>query len=217
VTPATTRQLLPRAERRAAILHAAATAFAHKGFSDTSMDDVATQAGITKLIVYRHFESKEALYQAVLQQVSARLAEEFVTGLAAAPAGRGVGVTTLLTVAREDPDGFVLLWRHAAREPQFADHARRFRDQAVALPLSMLDRVQPHADRRLHRWQAELIMSFLVDAVLHWLEEGTPKRDAEMIELTSRSLTAMVGAWAMPVETSGTAVASGTAGVSETA
>jgi len=196
VTPATSRQLLPRAERRAAILSAAASAFAHKGFSATSMDDVAAQAGITKLIVYRHFDSKEALYEAVLERVSARLAEEFVAGLAREPGGRGVGVRTLLTVAREDPDGFVLLWRHAAREPQFADYAHRFREQAVDLARTVLGRAQTPGDRRLRNWQAELVVSFLVDAVLHWLEEGSPKGDEDMVRLTTTSLAAMVGAWA---------------------
>lgn len=160
------------------------------------MDDVAAEAGITKLIVYRHFDSKESLYEAVLEQVSARLAEEFVAGMAADPTGRGVGVKTLMTVAREDPDGFVLLWRHAAREPQFADYAERFREQSVDLARQLLDRTDVPGDRRLRRWQAELIMSFLVDAVVHWLEEGSPKRDEEMMRLTTRSMVAMVRAWA---------------------
>lgn len=191
----TARQLLPRAERRAAIVHAAAAAFAHKGFSDTSMEDVAAAAGITKLIVYRHFDSKESLYEAVLERVSTRLAEEFVAGLAREPGGRGVGVRTLLTVAREDPDGFVLLWRHAAREPQFADYAHRFREQAVELARSVLARTSVPGDRRRRRWQAELIMSYLVDAVLHWLEEGSARGDEEMIELTTAGLVAMVQAW----------------------
>ena len=198
MTEATARQLLPRAERRAAILKAAATAFAHKGFSGTSMEDVAAEAGITKLIVYRHFESKEELYEAVLAQVSARLAEEFMTGLARDPAGRGLGVRTLLTVAREDPDGFVLLWRHAAREPQFADHATRFREHAVALAHNVLTRNDVQGDRRLRTWQAELMVSMLVDAVLHWLEAGTPKRDEEMIQLTSKASIAAVRAWRQP-------------------
>jgi AcrR family transcriptional regulator len=195
VTQATARQLLSRPERRAAILKAAATAFAHKGFSATSMDDVAAEAGITKLIVYRHFESKEDLYEAVLERVSTRLAEEIVTGLARDPRGRGVGVRTLLTVGREDPDGFVLLWRHAAREPQFADHAERFRAQAVGLSRTLLARVDVAGDRKVRAWQAELVVSFLVDAVLHWLEEGTAKRDDEMVELTTKALVALVGSW----------------------
>lgn len=193
--PAASRQLLPRAERRAAILRAAASAFAHKGFSATSMDDVAAEAGVTKLIVYRHFESKEDLYEAVLERVSTRLAEEFMAGLARDPSGRALGVRTLLTVAREDPDGFVLLWRHAAREPQFADYAVRFRDKVVTLAKAVLARNGLDQDRRLQKWQAELLVSMLVDAVLHWLEEGTPKRDDEMIELTSKASVAAVRAW----------------------
>lgn len=193
--PQVTRQLLPKAERRAAILKAAATAFAHKGFAATSMDDVAAQAGITKLIVYRHFASKEELYEAVLERVSKRLAEEFVAGLDQHPP-RGVGVRTLLAVAREDPDGFVLLWRHAAREPQFADHAERFREQAVKVAIAMLSQRAIGGDRRRKRWAAEAVVSWLVDAVVHWLEEGTPDRDDELIELVSRSLPAMITAWA---------------------
>lgn len=198
MTQATTRQLLPRAERREALLKAAATAFAHQGFAATSMDDVAAEAGVTKLIVYRHFVSKEALYEAVLERVSSRLAEEFIAGVANLPSGRGVGVRTLLTVAREHPDGFVLLWRHAATEPQFADHAHRFREKSVLLAKTQLDRAGVPGDRRRRHWQAELIMSFLVDAVIHWLEEGTPRRDEEMAELTTGALVAMVNAWREP-------------------
>ena len=189
------RRLLPKAERRAAILQAAATAFAHEGFAATSMDDVATAAGITKLIVYRHFSSKEELYEAVLAQVSARLAEEFVAGLDRQPP-RGVGVRTFLTVARENPDGFVLLWRHAAREPQFAEHAERFRATAVEVADAMLAQRVIRRDRRRRRWAAQAVVSWLVDAVVHWLEEGTPERDEELIDLVSRALAAMVGAWA---------------------
>jgi AcrR family transcriptional regulator len=61
------RQLLDRAARREAIVRGAAAAFAEKGYAGTSMEDVAAAAGITKLIVYRHFSSKEELYDAVLE------------------------------------------------------------------------------------------------------------------------------------------------------
>ena len=162
------------------------------------MDDVAAEAGITKLIVYRHFDSKESLYGAVLARVSDRLVEEFVGQVAADPAGASVGARTLLAVAREDPDGFVLLWRHAAREPQFADYAHRFRAQAVLLAKTQLGRAGVPGDRRRRSWQAEVLMAFLVDAVVHWLEEGTPKRDHEFVELTTQALVAMVAAWLEP-------------------
>src|ERR1700689_3304575 len=108
-----TRVLLDRPARRAAILRAAAAAFAEGGFAATSMDDVAAAAGITRLIVYRHFDTKESLYGAVLQDVRDRLAAESARG-----AGRGesVALRALLFVGRDDPAGVTLLLRHAARE-----------------------------------------------------------------------------------------------------
>jgi AcrR family transcriptional regulator len=197
-TKPATRQLLPRPERRAAILKAAASAFVHEGFAATSMEDVASAAGVTRLIVYRHFASKEALYEAVLDRVSGRLAEEYTGGITH---GRlqGLGPRTLLTVAREDPDGFTLLWRHAARERQFADHATRARTYAVALARSVLHgRVR---DPVREQWAAELVVSYLVDAVLHWLEVGgDPAQDDAIVDTVTRAARAMINVWSREAE-----------------
>ena len=51
---------LPAAERREQLLDAAMTAFAANGYHGTSMNDVAKAAGITKPVLYQHFESKSA-------------------------------------------------------------------------------------------------------------------------------------------------------------
>src|SRR5438552_6333614 len=140
----TTRQL-PRSERQQTILRGAAKAFGEGGYAATATEDIAATSGITKLIVYRHFDSKEELYRAVLQQVFDRLAEEFVIGYS--QGAGGVGARSLLTVAREDPDGFHLLWRHAAREPQFADYARELRERSVDASRALLaGPVQPDLD-----------------------------------------------------------------------
>ena len=58
-----------------------------RGLAATSMDDVAAEAGVTRLIVYRNFESKEGLYRAVLERVATRLRDEFVAGLERLRAG----------------------------------------------------------------------------------------------------------------------------------
>jgi TetR/AcrR family transcriptional regulator, mexJK operon transcriptional repressor len=49
-------------EKRASILEAAKRLFPEHGFEGTSMDAVATEAGVSKLTVYSHFGSKEALF-----------------------------------------------------------------------------------------------------------------------------------------------------------
>src|SRR5205085_11070270 len=107
---------MPRdADRRESILHAAASAFAERGFAATSMDDVAAAAGISRLIVYRHFNSKEALYEAVLERVSARLGEVLTEQLTLEDRTGRAAVAATMTVGREDPAAFTVHWRRAAR------------------------------------------------------------------------------------------------------
>jgi AcrR family transcriptional regulator len=47
---------------RKAILNAAVTEFAQRGYSGTAMGDVADAAGVTKSLVQYHFETKEQLW-----------------------------------------------------------------------------------------------------------------------------------------------------------
>ena len=53
--------------KRAAILEAAKTLFLAGGFSGTSMDAVAKEAGVSKLTVYSHFSDKETLFSAAIE------------------------------------------------------------------------------------------------------------------------------------------------------
>ncbi len=172
-------------------MRGAADAFARSGFAPTSMDDVAAACGVTKLIVYRHFETKEELYRAILQQVFDRLGQELTAGLATASV-RGVGARTLLVVAREDPAAFTLLWRHAAREPQFADYAAELRSLSVEFVrrAAHLD----HGDEVLDRWMAEAMFAWVVEATLTWLERGEADRDDEFVAHTTDALVALRGA-----------------------
>ena len=71
VTQATRR--LPRTERREQIIAAATRAFAGAGFAATNLDDIAAEAGVSRAILYRHFDSKTDLYQAVLDSACGRL------------------------------------------------------------------------------------------------------------------------------------------------
>lgn len=187
----TPRVLLGRADRQVSILNGAAAAFARTGFAATSMEDVAAATGVTKLIVYRHFDSKEQLYRAVLERTAGRLGEEFTAGTDREDR-RGVGIRALLTVARESPEGFVLLWRHAAREPQFAAYADAFRAASVQ---ATSGRVRSLDDEMLDGWAADAVVAWSVDAVLAWLETGDPSRDEVFLDLVTRGLRAMREAW----------------------
>ena len=51
------------------ILDAAEDLFAEKGYSATSLGDVADRVGIRSPSLYNHFRNKEALYEAVLERL----------------------------------------------------------------------------------------------------------------------------------------------------
>jgi AcrR family transcriptional regulator len=191
--PTTTRRLLRRDERQAQLLRAAATAFARGGFAGTSMDDVAAEAGVSRLIVYRNFDSKEELYRAVLEKVSTRLAEEFTAAVQDLTV-RGWATRSQLTVAREDPDAFRLLWSHASREPDFAEYAEEFRRGAVEFADSLVG--PAIADPVLRRWMTTMTVAYVVTATLAWLDDGDPERDEDMVHASTEGLAAMFQAWA---------------------
>jgi AcrR family transcriptional regulator len=191
VTETTTRRLLRREERQAQILTAAAAAFARGGYASTSMEDVAAEAGITRLIVYRHFDSKEALYTAVLTRVTERLAEEWTEGIARGD--HGYAFRTILTVAREQPDGYRLLFEHAAREPQF----RTFAEQVHLVQVTLADEILGGnvPDPEFRRWATRTVVGYINDSVLAWLEVGDPARDEEFVERATDGLVAMFASW----------------------
>ncbi|TYT25879.1 TetR/AcrR family transcriptional regulator [Luteimonas viscosa] len=59
--------------KRAAILDAAARMFTQHGFEGASMDQIAAEAGVSKLTVYSHFGDKEALFGEAVRVVCASL------------------------------------------------------------------------------------------------------------------------------------------------
>ena len=72
--------MVSQQERRtatiAAILAAARKQFIARGFEDTTIDDIAARAGVAKGAVYHHFDSKEQIFERVLDSILAGMARE---------------------------------------------------------------------------------------------------------------------------------------------
>ena len=54
-------------DKRSTILRAAHKLFLRDGFSATSMDAVTQEAGVSKATVYAHFDSKQRLFEALIE------------------------------------------------------------------------------------------------------------------------------------------------------
>jgi TetR/AcrR family transcriptional regulator len=61
------------AETRAKILEAALSEFSALGMAGARMDQIAAAAGVNKALLYYHFDSKENLYVAAVEMISAKI------------------------------------------------------------------------------------------------------------------------------------------------
>ncbi len=186
---------LPKAERRASIVASAAAAFSQSGYTATSMADVSRAAGVSHLIVYRHFDSKEQLYETVLRQARENL--EHVLDEADTIGRLGPTTAALLRCARLDENGFEVLWRHAAHEPGFSYHADAARER---LEGSACDALRPIVPSPHLRWAARATMSLVVQSVLIWVEDGDRRHDERFVAATDAALRAGVRSWSKPVK-----------------
>lgn len=59
--------------KRQAIMEAATSAFMSKGYSGTSMDDIAKLAAVSKQTVYKHFSDKEKLFAEIVLATTDRI------------------------------------------------------------------------------------------------------------------------------------------------
>ena len=63
---------LKASERKATILAVAKVLFSDKGYHGVSVDEIARRLGVSPAILYRHFPSKEALYEEVLNEIACK-------------------------------------------------------------------------------------------------------------------------------------------------
>jgi AcrR family transcriptional regulator len=73
-----------KAQRPGEILEAAFEAFAERGFAATRMEDIAARAGVTKGAIYCYFETKERLFEAMVDHFSQGILSDAGAMLAAA-------------------------------------------------------------------------------------------------------------------------------------
>lgn len=127
------RTLEAKDERRQAFLTAALDEFFERGFAAARMDDIARRAGLSKGALYLYFESKEALFTALIDTIAAPNVERLERAAAAAPSA-AAALHALMTLAprliRDTPlprVAKVIL----ADSRAFPDVVRRYRTQIV--------------------------------------------------------------------------------------
>ena len=151
----TGRSDVPDATRER-IVAAAVDLFAARGYGDVAVSDVAARAGTAKGSVYRHFESKEALFAAAVESVVAGVVAD-VRAAADRAGGQLEPTAAMVTLVMSATPGFMLLLELTAGSLRGQPGHRELADAALTC---FVDGVGPvlagtgdatRARRRAHR------------------------------------------------------------------
>ena len=143
--------------KRAMIVDAALRAFLESGYAESSVNRIAEEAGVSIKTLYRHFESKDDLFSAVMQaacstsgtqQVGASATEADEPGWFNQPPSIALPIAGREYLRHALSDEQLALYRVVTRDaPRFPELARRYRDQVSgtrdALFARYLDRWLP--------------------------------------------------------------------------
>jgi AcrR family transcriptional regulator len=197
-TSSPTRRLTGE-QRRQQLLTVAAALFAERGFSSTTMDDVAEAAGVTKPLLYQHFSSKKALYLELVDEVAHRImtAISLATSTAAGPRSQvEEGLRAYFSLVVQDPASFQLLYdRDHGGDEELGRAVRR-------VERALVDAIDPLIDAGLDAQHRVFLAAGLVGmaegATVAWIESSVAmtsddQRDAEA-ERLARRMAAML--WA---------------------
>lgn len=147
--------------------------FAERGFHQTSMNDVADAAGVTKPVLYQHFSSKRALYLELLELVSSRLmaAIDEATSTAAGPREQVErGLRAYFRFVVDSNDEYRLMFGGGTRrDVEFAQEATRL-ERSIAEVIAELITVAGLADRE-RLLLAHGIVGLAEGATRHWVTD----------------------------------------------
>jgi AcrR family transcriptional regulator len=135
------------AETRSELLDGAAKVFAERGYRAATVDDIVVRAGLSKGTFYWHFDSKEELFAALLEERIDRPARDLMEVTRSAPAeGETAPVVShgLATLFREQRELILLLqeyWSAAVRDERLkARYLERERELRGALAQALAAR-----------------------------------------------------------------------------
>jgi AcrR family transcriptional regulator len=121
-------------DKRDAIMSAALELFVERGFFGTAVPEIAEKAGVGAGTIYRYFESKDALVNALYRQEKQRFAERVIHDFPSTTIARELFRTMWMRMAKfavESPKPFIFMELH--------HHASYLDAESRALEARMLD------------------------------------------------------------------------------
>lgn len=137
------RQRMPAAARRHQLLEVALGRFAAGGYHETSMEEIAEAAGVTKPVLYQHFQSKQELFLELLDQEGRDLLHDVESRAAAetSPYQRVLaGFRAYFDFVCKRTSAFQIIFSSGARlSDEFTDSVRRLEERIATVIARFID------------------------------------------------------------------------------
>jgi AcrR family transcriptional regulator len=186
--PEATTKRLPADRRRQQLLDVALGLFAERGYNATTMDDTAEAAGVTKPLLYQHFDSKRALYLELVDSVATTLLDALAKAVASADGPRQQverGFAAYFHLVVTHPDAFNLLFgSNVPHDPELSRVVRKVQD-------TIAEAIDPLIDAGLeedHRRMLAYAMVGMAEGASHHflatrttVEDGSEQAEADRL------------------------------------
>jgi AcrR family transcriptional regulator len=157
--------------RRRQLFEVALSLFAEHGYAATTMDDIAEAAGVTKPLVYQHFDSKRALYLELMDVFSNELVTQIVHATAKAEGPRQQveqGFAAYFKLMVDNEQAFRLLYgRETPGDRELGAALRRVEDTIAKAIDPLIDAGLDPEHRLL---LAHAVVGMAEGASRHWLK-----------------------------------------------
>jgi AcrR family transcriptional regulator len=192
--PGKPRRRLKAQERRESILNAANRIFGQRGYEHVRIDDVAAAAGISKALIYEHFNSKQELYSELMSRAASELHER-VWAAASAPGVDGSGRLEEGAIAAfgfvaEKPEAFQMFFRDVT-DPEIGVVQARLRANYVATMVKVMALEPPEKQEGLEPRHLEQIAEMMVGGWYALADWWLRNPDGEVEELISMLMSFM--------------------------
>jgi AcrR family transcriptional regulator len=126
------RKRMPGGERKAVIEEAAGKLFGERGYSRTTLDQIAAASNVTKPVLYRHYDSKRALYLELIERHRRDLPAFFERVPADLPPERRIEAILEIWFAYVEQHGYVwkMIFRDSGGDAKIQAARRQVQDHA---------------------------------------------------------------------------------------
>ena len=182
--------------RRAQLLEVAREVFASDGYHGAGMEQIAVRAGVTKPVLYQHFESKKELYLGLLEEDMGRLLEDIGRAIEGARSNRERierATGAYFSFIDENEGSFRLLFRETmGAEDEFRGAIERFRDELARRITAVIQ-----AETGLVASEAELlargVMGIAESAAQWWLDHRSVPAERVVRDLSELAWRGLAG------------------------